>query len=136
MEERDSPPPALLIPTSTTEYSNSNTLFTTSNLAQHDHYVDDNAFYVDDKEDQRLFEEQIENLRLALGSMNIEVPDYVLHEMARNYNGMDSLERLLTEYEDSISQWMMRDDYYAQDAVGDHPAHDALEEELQGWKES
>ena len=135
MEERESPPPALLISTYNSAATGPDNSFTASNLAQHDQHMEDTTFYVDDEEDQRLLGDHVENLRLALQSMHIELPECILVGMASNYNGMSSLERLLTEYEDSISAWTMREEYYTQNHTADFHAYDALGEELHDWEE-
>ena len=151
-EERDSPPPALNDPTNTPDPTNPDIAFTASSLAQHDEEMEYASFDVDGEDDQKLFEEHMENVRLTLQSMKIEAPEhvlagvcsgrsmfwpeYVLAEMARNYDGMDSLERLVAEYEDFVTQWRMREEYYAQNDVGDFHIYDSLGEELHEWEEN
>lgn len=106
----------------------STTPFTTHNLDQHNQQqVGELESFVDLDEEQRLFDEQVENLRLTLQSLGVnEVPDHFLIGMALKYDGMVSMERLWAEYEDSISMGAMREGYFTQID---------LDGELEGYEE-
>ncbi|KAL9112914.1 MAG: hypothetical protein Q9187_007691 [Circinaria calcarea] len=100
---------AITIPASTTP-------FTTHNLDQHNQQQErEFGSIIDLDEEQRRFDEQVQNLRLTLQSLGVdEVPDHFLIGMALNYDGMVSMERLWAEYEDSLSMGAMREGYHAQ----------------------
>lgn len=106
----------------------STTPFTTYNLDQHNQQQEEELNpIIDFNDDQGLFGEHVENLRLTLQSLGVEeVPDYFLIEMALKYDGMVSMERLWAEYEDAFLIGAMREAYYIQND---------LEGELEGYEE-
>ena len=105
----------------------STTPFTTRNLDQHNQQHEEELSHVIDlDEDQRLFGEHVENLRLTLQSLGVdEVPDYFLIDMALKYDGMVPMERLWAEYEGSFLVEAMREEHYTQDD---------LERDLEGFE--
>ncbi|KAL9118648.1 MAG: hypothetical protein Q9187_004806 [Circinaria calcarea] len=115
---------AITIPASTTPF----TPLTTQNLDQHNQQQEGELnSIIDLDEEQRHFDEQVQNLRLTLQSLGVdEVPDHFLIGMTLKYDGMVSMERLWAEYEDSFSMGAMREGYFTQND---------LEGELEGYEE-
>ena len=93
IDEPKSSPPTPLYSTHTSSDTNPNTTFTTSNLAQHIQYINDNTLHVDEGEIQRSSAKKAEELRETLQTLGVEMPEQWLVKVASDSN--DTIDILL-----------------------------------------
>ena len=108
--------------------------FTSQNLAIHNQQEQDGAqYFFDLAEELSAFEDRLDALRLHLFYLGIQVPEYVLINMARSYDGILPVERFLVENEDYLLHAEMREEVYTT-GTEQYDYTQFNEEDRAGWQ--